>query len=152
MMRINKKGFTLVEIIVAAVLLALISAGIFSVTLSSQKLINRSQRRHFANEVAQAVLENLRSYLGQDQWEINSPIAIRDWECHSFSATGNNLINNITSQFGSSEFATKYGAQWCYRITAGGDNYQYRKAEVNVTWTEQPTSSGTGIGHLINEE
>jgi len=136
-MAIGKRGFTLVEIIVAVVILALISAGVFSVTLSSRKLINRSQRRHFANEVAQAVLENLRSYLGADQWDNTSlPITARDWECHYFSETGNNLVNTISSQFGSSEFATKYGAQWCYKITAPGEGYEYRKAEVEIRWNE----------------
>ncbi len=66
--KVGQQGLTLVEIIVAALLLAIISAGMFSVTLSSRKLTSRAQRRHFATEVAQTVLENLRVYLGADHW------------------------------------------------------------------------------------
>ena len=141
-------GLTLVEIIVAALLLAIISAGMFSVTLSSRKLTTRAQRRHFATEVAQTVLENLRAYLGADHWENTTPTLIDpgyvgfnqpdDWTVWYY-ITGNgdpNIILKIKDRFGTSEFATRYGGKWRYRIQNGPGGYKYRKAEVEVDWDE----------------
>jgi prepilin-type N-terminal cleavage/methylation domain-containing protein len=134
------EGFTLVEIIVASVLLALIAAGIFSITLSSRKLINLSQRRHFANEVAQAVMENLRQYLGADYWYNNTesaPLcATANWKCYDFNDNTNSLTSAISSKFGSSEFASRYGAQWCYKVETEAPPYDYRKVTAMVNWTE----------------
>lgn len=139
----NKKGLTLVEVIVASVLLALISAGIFSITLSSRKLINRSSKRHYANKVAEAVLENLRQYLGAEQW-YNASSAINPaattsnstWPGSNWYYLNSNNFLNMQTIFGSSEFATKYNGRWRYRVLDPGLPYEYRKAEVEVGWTE----------------
>lgn len=133
----QKAGLTLVEIIVSAVLLALIGAGMFSITLSSSKIIQRAQRRHFADEVAQTVLENFRAYLRADEWYCaTSPIAANGaWSAWYDMDYANNFLN-IYSTFGTTEFATKYNGKWRYRITDPGGGYEYRKAEVEVDWTE----------------
>ena len=140
-------GLTLVEIIVAALLLAIISAGMFSITLSSRKLTTRAQRRHFATEVAQTVLENLRVYLGADHWA-NATATLIDPDYAGFNQlddwtawyyiTGNddpNIQLKIKERFENSEFAIRYGGRWRYRIK-GVSNYDYRKAEVEVKWDE----------------
>ena len=140
-------GLTLVEIIVAALLLAIISAGMFSVTLSSRKLTTRAQRRHFATEVAQTVLENLRAYLGADHWENATPTLIDpnyvgfnppdDWtEWYYITGNGDpNIRLKIKERFGTSEFATRYDGRWRYRIQ-NQPPHHYRKAEVEVDWDE----------------
>ena len=134
-------GLTLVEIIVAALLLAIISAGMFSVTLSSRKLTTRAQRRHFATEVAQTVLENLRIYLGADHWENTSaPLHATSlggsdtWSNWYFISTNNFL--NIQDRFGTSQFATRYNGKWHYKIIDNIGGYDYRKVEVEVDWDE----------------
>lgn len=142
-MKMNKKGLTLVEVIVASVLLALISAGIFSITLSSRRLINRSSKRHYANKVAEAALENLRQYLGADEWYNNSspinPAATSIFNNSTWSSwyylNSNNFLNMQTT-FGSSEFAIKYNGRWRYKVSNAASPYEYRKAEVEVGWTE----------------
>ena len=135
-------GLTLVEIIVAALLLAIISAGMFSVTLSSRKLTSRAQRRHFATEVAQTVLENLRAYLGADHWDNDTPIDPGNTSLFVGEGGWSNWYNiethtflNIKDRFGNSEFATRYGGRWRYRVE-DVDSYDYRKAEVEVDWDE----------------
>jgi len=130
-----------VEIIVAALLLALISAGMFSINLSSRKLTKRSQQRHFATEVAQTVLENLRGYLGADHWEDDEsplhPDSIGGWNQWSgwYVIEDDNFLN-ISDRFGTSEFATRYTGRWSYKIVAPGGNYEYRKVEVEVKWDD----------------
>ena len=138
---ISPRGFTLVEIIVAALLLALISAGMFSITLSSRKLTKRSAQRHFATEVAQAVLENLRAYLGDDYWPNGTdtnPLAIHPgyYPYFNFSDDSSPLKSAISDAFGSSEFATRFNARWSYKVEPGGDNTEYRKVTVDVQWDE----------------
>jgi len=135
-------GLTLVEIIVAALLLAIISAGMFSVTLSSRKLTTRAQRRHFATEVAQTVLENLRIYLGADLWyntsaplHANSLGGSNTWSnWHDIDDSNDNFLN-IYDRFGTNEFATRYNGKWRYKIINTG-GYDYRKVEVEIDWDE----------------
>ena len=139
----NKKGFTLVEIIVAAVLLALVSVGIFSVILSSRRLVIHSQRSHYASEVSQAVLENLRTYLGADQWyDPNSPInpdataIFNNGTWSSWYYLNNDNFLEMQTLFGNSEFANTYNGRWRYTMINAPSPYEYRQAVVEVEWTE----------------
>lgn len=132
----NRAGFTLVEIIVASILLAIISAGIFSITLSSRKIIRSAHKRQLATLVAQTALEKLRAYLGMDQWNNTaSPIyPTANRICYFLNDSANFL--NMTAIFGATELATRCGGIWCYTVDNGTGGFEYRKAQVNVTWTE----------------
>ena len=136
--RNSQTGFTLVEIVVASLLLAIVSAGLFSVTLSSRKIITTSSQRHTATEVAQTVLENLRAYLGEGNWSdavSPSPIYPVDWQCYDFGDRTNVFVSEITDTFAGTEFHNKYGGRWCYKVENVG-GCDYRKVTVEVNWTE----------------
>jgi prepilin-type N-terminal cleavage/methylation domain-containing protein len=60
----GKKGFTLVEIVVSMIILALLSAGVFSTAMSSRYLVNRSKRRVIAIELAKLAMEELQKNIG----------------------------------------------------------------------------------------
>lgn len=138
----SENGFTLVEIIVASLLLAIITVGIFSVTLSSRKVISITHRRNFATVVAQTALENLRVYLDGVQWyNTSSPIYPSPWQCHNLNDLADTFLN-MSSIFGTSDFAMRYSGRWCYKIeivsdpTCPSGTCDYRKATVEVNWAE----------------
>lgn len=150
----RQKGFSLIEVVVASVLLALISAGIFSITLSSRRLIGRSHIRYYAAEVGQTVFEKLRSYLGADCWDnVSSPIYAtgawgpgagpNDW----YYLTGTGIHDpdplGVSLLFNSTEFATRYHGRWRYKgssATGCGslptDPCDYREFKVEIRWDD----------------
>lgn len=140
MVKGNEKGFSLVEIIVASILLAIIAAGIFSVAVSANKIVSSSTQRHFATEVAQAVLDNMRLYLGDDQWtgSASSPFSTSGWQPGSGYYTFANgqpaFIDSVADIFRGTEFDTLYNGRWRYRVINPGSGYEYRKVEVEVAW------------------
>jgi len=137
----SRFGFSLVEIIVATLLLALITAGILSVSLSSRNVIQRSHSRNTAYQIAEAVAENLRNYLGYNHWNTTSPLsANQTYGPYSLSA-GDPL--NVSWYFGNTALAGRNNARYSYEVTDGftgcgglGDACQYRKVVINVTWDE----------------
>lgn len=164
----NKKreaGFSLVEIVVASVLLAIIAAGIFSVTISAKKIISSSSQRKMAMEVAATILENMRVYLGDNNWTSNScpptppgpcttgsPFSYKDkgwmpklWWLGRGSDTYDlhsndyfeyqGLANKVADTFRGSEFDTRYNGRWRLKI-ASDATYDYLKVEVEVLWDE----------------
>jgi len=136
---ITQKGFTLVEITVASVLLAMICAGLFSIVASSRKIISSSSQRLEATKISQAALENLRAYLDWGNWSNTSSLiypASSSWSCYNFSNNSNSLAQRMSSAFGGTEFATKYQGSWCYKIENATAPYEYRKATVEVRWNE----------------
>lgn len=67
--RLNaKSGFTLIEIIVSAVIMSSTIAGIFTVFTSGNKFVQRSNRRLIAINLAQEQLENRRVLVSADTW------------------------------------------------------------------------------------
>jgi prepilin-type N-terminal cleavage/methylation domain-containing protein len=141
---LRKNGFTLVEVVVASILLAIVAAGIFSIIVSSKKIITSSSQRRVAIEVAETVLDNLRRYLGADQWDNDtSPIyTTGGWSSwYSLHDHTTELSIAVSTVFDASDFDNIYQGGWRYRIDpqltqcAGGE-CDYRKAEVEVNWTE----------------
>jgi prepilin-type N-terminal cleavage/methylation domain-containing protein len=131
-------GFTLVEIMVSSILLAIIVAGIFSITLSTKKIISVSNQRYTATEVAKTVLDNLRAYLGDDNWSLGtSPIyPTGGWSSwYSLSDYSTPLSSRVSGLFDGSELDTQYMGGWRYRII-NESPYDYRKAEVEVNWSD----------------
>ena len=73
-MSINKKrnGFTLLEIMVAMIVLAILAAGFFNTMVSSRYLVARSKRRFLATEIARQEIENKRQFVRVDTWYWNN--------------------------------------------------------------------------------
>ncbi len=57
----NKKGLTLVEILVSVLIIAIISAGVFSAFVGAQYIFNRTRHRAQAFNFAREALDRLRS-------------------------------------------------------------------------------------------
>lgn len=139
-------GFSLVEVVVASLLLAIVTAGLFSITLSSRKIIERTHTRHSAYEVAQTVFERLRVYLDYNQWYNTSspihPTPTVGWRWYSLTGPGSNDPLGISNFYGSSELATRYGGMWGYIVSngtgcgGGGGGCDYRNVTVQVNWTK----------------
>ena len=61
-------GFTLVEVVIAAVIMSLTIGGLFSVFISSNRFVQRANRRLAAVNLAQDQLERRREFVRIDTW------------------------------------------------------------------------------------
>ena len=76
----NRKGFSLVEVVVASVILALLASGVFSVMISARYLVGRTRDRARAVELARQQIEQMRQLISADQWNLTtSPIYPGSW-------------------------------------------------------------------------
>ena len=57
----NKKGFTITEVIVSALIIGVLSAGVFSAFFGAQRLLNRARHKTQAYNFAVEALDRLRS-------------------------------------------------------------------------------------------
>ena len=57
----NKKGFTLIEVMVAAMIIVILAAGLFGAFMGAQHFLNRSRHRMQAYNFAVDALDKLRS-------------------------------------------------------------------------------------------
>ena len=67
----HKKGLTLLEILIAAVLFALVIMGLASVFLAGKRHLRHSRGRIVASGIGQYVLDSLQMQVRQDQWPAN---------------------------------------------------------------------------------
>ena len=117
--RIKKQhGFSLVEAIIAAVIFAIATAGIFSTLIVLRKPAAESDERIGAAYFAQQILEDLRAYVSANGWD-TGPLSVG---VHSGSGP-------ITLT-GSGPYGVLYTAQYTVTQDANGA----RKVQVSVTW------------------
>lgn len=64
----RKKSFTLIEILVGALILALAFGGIFAGFIAVRKYVSHSNERLIAANLTRTILKNLYSQLGEDNW------------------------------------------------------------------------------------
>ena len=119
----NKRGFTLVEIMVAMIILALLSTGVFSVMLSARYLVQRSKRRLIAIEIARREIENHRQFIRADTWYTSGP--------------GNPLDDTGAWLSWTSAVSGPYSYQWRYRVDPCPDGLECRQMTVQVMWSEE---------------
>ena len=67
----KKKGLSLVEILIAMLILAIAAAGLFSSFVAANRFISRSKRRLAAVNLARQINEDLFKYVKADDWESN---------------------------------------------------------------------------------
>ncbi len=67
----NKKALTLLEIIISAVILALVITGLVNVFVAAKGLIQHSRFRMSAGEVGKKFVDPLQAYVRQDTWSSN---------------------------------------------------------------------------------
>lgn len=115
--RLKKQGFTLIEIIVSMIILALLASGFFSIMVSSRYLVMRSRMRLLATELASQQIERLKQYVRDDTWAVAG---------NPLDPTG--IWNAIAGM------PAPYTGD--YKVESGPPNTDYRKVTVRVRWNE----------------
>ena len=115
MLQLKKNAFTLVEIMVSMIILALLASGFFSVLVSSRYLVARSRQRAVAVEIARAEIERMRALVDANTF----------LPAGSFGATGAWRAWDATRY-------PPYSVR--YRVDPGPGAATYRKVTVQVTW------------------
>ncbi len=113
----RKDGFTLLEIMVSSVILALLAAGMFSVIISSRYLVARSKTRVMAVEIAKAEIERMKSLVDANTF----------YNSGFFNATG------VWRAWDSTTYSP-YSVR--YRVDNGTGTATYRKVTVQVAWND----------------
>ncbi|MFH0877901.1 MAG: prepilin-type N-terminal cleavage/methylation domain-containing protein [Candidatus Omnitrophota bacterium] len=114
----DPKGFTLTEIVVSAVVLALMASGVFSAMLSGKYLISRSKNRARALEITKYHMEDLRQHIRADRWNETSPYPLNPSGSWSGWATHSGTIFS-----------------WRYRVSPVA-NSDCRQVDVQTRWSE----------------
>jgi len=91
-----KKGFTLVEIIVATFILSILTLGLISVFLSSKRLTHYSRSRVTAGELSKLFLEPLQLEVRQDTWGTAGNKLYQNWTSNYTVDKNYNVTYNIT--------------------------------------------------------
>ncbi len=65
---VNKKGFTLAEILISALILVIASVGLFTSFIAANRYVNMSKRRMAAVNLARQVSEKLYASVSADTW------------------------------------------------------------------------------------
>ena len=68
---INKRAFTLFEILVSVIILALVITGLANVFVAGKKYIKHSRLRISGGELGKKFLDPLQIYVRQDTWSTN---------------------------------------------------------------------------------
>jgi len=114
------RGISLLEIVIAMVILALVLVGLVNVFVMSKGYIAHSRSRISAGELGKQFLDPLQAYVDQSTWEeAGGNNLSRD---HNFTGS-KTIVNNI-------EFTPQYN------VTAGPAGTELRKVTVNITWNE----------------
>jgi prepilin-type N-terminal cleavage/methylation domain-containing protein len=64
----NKKGLSLAEILIAMVILAIVAAGIFASFIAGNRFSNRAKRRMAAINIGRYIIEDLYKNVRADTW------------------------------------------------------------------------------------
>jgi len=126
-LRDKNRGFTLIEIIVASIILALTVAGIANLFVSGKRYIAHARWRMGGGEIGKYFLDPLQMNVRADQWG----------SVKAANAAGNCLAGNKTSNCPAAQAGYTPG----YNITyddPGGNVTQPGMARVKleVNWTE----------------
>ncbi len=110
----KNKGFSLVEIMVAIVILALLASGLFSVIVSGRYLVGRSRKRFQAIEIARGEIERLKPFVRGD--------------------TDASLVaNSVWSAWDAVTYAP-FSVR--YKVDPPPGLYEYKKVTCQVRWNE----------------
>lgn len=129
MYELKKRGFTLVEVLVAMLILATVVGGVMASFVASQRFITRSTRRLQAANYSREVFELLKAGVNAQYWvdpNGTDKLDLKDWtDCTA--DLGINLTN-----------LTAFGGQCQYKVEAalGQPAQGYRKVTVRIRWTE----------------
>ncbi len=128
-----RKSITLMEVLVSAVILASVAAGLFATFVSVRKYINRANRRIIATNLGRSVLEDLYKGVRADTWDTSGGVLYAP-------STGSwQQSSDLSASLGSASLTIDnnlYGGSNSYyqvRQIAGRD---YRQARVFVEYPQ----------------
>jgi prepilin-type N-terminal cleavage/methylation domain-containing protein len=126
----NKKGFTLIEVVVATLLLAILAAGVASAFWSAQHFLSRARHRVQAFNFAMEALDRLRSNCKYTDSQMTLTTAASDADDHLESEIGTILrgdefLGLLTNRF------LKYDV-----INTGFAAEGYKQVIIKVHWDE----------------
>jgi len=116
----NKKGFTITEVIVSGLIVAVLAAGVFSAFFEAQHLLNRARHRTQAYNFATEALDKLRSNYKYGDVEMTAGAGVQDASGISCSIQGD--MAALTPVF-------------TYTVTEPQVN-GYKEVVVSVQWNE----------------
>ena len=139
-------GFTLVEVCIAAMIVAIGSSAIFGIVLSVRQSLAASPVREQMHQYARQVSEDLRAYAAQyvDPFTFQPIIVGRPPLGWAYPNDNSGLraldlgVHNVTSLLPSS-LTGPYGATLGYNVSnanVGGNTSAALKIEVIMTWNE----------------
>lgn len=119
----EKRGFTLVEVIVASVILVSTVAGVLFVFSSEKAALERAGRRIQAMDFARQTLEQLKNEVRADTWD---------------TPTNDLRIHTEAPQVLPGKLGANFAGQRGYLVTAGPAPIadSYRIVTVTVNWSE----------------
>lgn len=131
----NKKALTLLEILVSALILALVMTGLANIFLTGKRYILRSRARMTGGELGKLFLDPLQMAVRQDTWN----------QSGNFLNTGTTYCDNdpahstqqnpaCPSQADRTLDRIEYSAE--YNTTSPFPNSEMRKVVTTVRWTE----------------
>lgn len=112
----GERGFTLVEIIVALMVILVAATGVLASFIAAKRYTVRANHRIIAMNLARQKLEMLRAQMRQDTWD-----------------SGNLSIGNYNESLSSESRLTN--ATRGYQVQAVSDK-EYRRVIMNITWDE----------------
>ena len=116
----NKKGLSLLEILIAALILTLVITGLVSIFVSGKRLVLHSRARISAGELGKFFLDPLENRVRQDEWGFN---------CLSNNAACNPQQETV----GPITYNAVYNTS-----DVLGTNPPLRRVTVNIGWNETP--------------
>ena len=120
----NKKGFTITEVIVSGLIIAVLAAGVFSAFFEAQRLLNRARHRTQAYNFAVEALDRLRSNYKYSDTKMDA-------------ASGYSALDIGCAVTG--EMATliplPLGENFTYNVTEP-ESHGYKQVTVTVQWNE----------------
>jgi len=127
---VDKKGLTLVEIIVSVLILALVMTGIANIFLAGKRHIGHTRSKIQGAELARLFLAPLQKHVRQDTWDSTSPLQIGKRDCANqpeCPSQDQRTLDGIT-----------YNANYeISNVSVGaGTTLPLRKVKVKINWNE----------------
>lgn len=110
---LDKKAFTLVEILVSMIILAIVMTGLVNVFVSGRQFLLHSRNRMSAAEIGKRFIDPLQSQVRQDTW-----------------GAGGNLLNNGSRSSSSGIYTASY------TVSTLPSSAQTKKVKTVISWTD----------------
>jgi len=127
---LNNKGLTLTEVIVSALIIAVLAAGLFGAFLGAQRFINRAKHKAQAYNFAMEAMDRLRGYYNYSS-DPQMVVAAGVWKpCSNIDMSDSDLAGKMVVKNGDVELT------YCVEDTEGIEAEAYKEVTVKVHWKE----------------